>query len=111
MIRRPPRSTLFPYTTLFRSVPNGIFPQVIVHETYGDVRFGSEQFSQENFLNQEVVSETFNANYFVGNHQFTIGTSNELLEFENKFLRDFFGSYDFRATGSGATALTATQNY
>src|SRR2546429_7165502 len=23
MIRRPPRSTLFPYTTLFRSVPNG----------------------------------------------------------------------------------------
>src|SRR2546429_687232 len=29
MIRRPPRSTLFPYTTLFRSIekpgPNGIF--------------------------------------------------------------------------------------
>src|SRR2546429_3721787 len=24
MIRRPPRSTLFPYTTLFRSVPSGI---------------------------------------------------------------------------------------
>src|SRR3712207_8691986 len=23
MIRRPPRSTLFPYTTLFRSVPGG----------------------------------------------------------------------------------------
>jgi len=91
--------------------PNGVFPQVIVHETYGDVRFGSEQFSQENFLNQEVVSETFNANYFIGNHQFTLGTSDELLEFKNKFLRDFFGSYDFRATGSGATAMTATQNY
>src|SRR3712207_8722194 len=24
MIRRPPRSTLFPYTTLFRSVPHGL---------------------------------------------------------------------------------------
>src|SRR5437016_11000141 len=24
MIRRPPRSTLFPYTTLFRSVPGGL---------------------------------------------------------------------------------------
>src|SRR2546427_1613184 len=24
MIRRPPRSTLFPYTTLFRSVPGGV---------------------------------------------------------------------------------------
>src|SRR3712207_9373576 len=24
MIRRPPRSTLFPYTTLFRSLPRGV---------------------------------------------------------------------------------------
>src|SRR5690348_17786131 len=28
MIRRPPRSTLFPYTTLFRSVAAGVFPDV-----------------------------------------------------------------------------------
>src|SRR2546427_6137161 len=28
MIRRPPRSTLFPYTTLFRSVRSIGFPQV-----------------------------------------------------------------------------------
>src|SRR2546430_10667997 len=27
MIRRPPRSTLFPYTTLFRSIPLGRFGQ------------------------------------------------------------------------------------
>src|SRR2546430_8985157 len=26
MIRRPPRSTLFPYTTLFRSYMKGLFP-------------------------------------------------------------------------------------
>src|SRR5258707_5002465 len=26
MIRRPPRSTLFPYTTLFRSVPTALVP-------------------------------------------------------------------------------------
>src|SRR5438270_3355858 len=26
MIRRPPRSTLFPYTTLFRSLPSGKSP-------------------------------------------------------------------------------------
>src|SRR3989442_11073184 len=25
MIRRPPRSTLFPYTTLFRSLPHSLF--------------------------------------------------------------------------------------
>src|SRR3989441_5671931 len=28
MIRRPPRSTLFPYTTLFRSVPREGLPEV-----------------------------------------------------------------------------------
>src|SRR2546421_5587875 len=27
MIRRPPRSTLFPYTTLFRSPPSGCAPR------------------------------------------------------------------------------------
>ena len=96
-------------------VPNGIFPQVIVHETYGDVRFGSEQFSQENFLNQEQVEATINANYTIGNHEFLLGTQNEFLAFENKFLRDFFGAYDFRASSAipaqGIPAFTATQNY
>src|SRR3712207_7221422 len=36
MIRRPPRSTLFPYTTLFRSsrtVPNRIIP-LLLHRRY-----------------------------------------------------------------------------
>src|SRR3712207_7231143 len=28
MIRRPPRSTLFPYTTLFRSAPSGLPPPI-----------------------------------------------------------------------------------
>src|SRR5438034_2664878 len=30
MLRRPPRSTLFPYTTLFRSVPGRCFPPLHV---------------------------------------------------------------------------------
>src|SRR2546427_2076364 len=30
MIRRPPRSTLFPYTTLFRSGGNGLFGALVV---------------------------------------------------------------------------------
>src|SRR2546430_11305708 len=35
MIRRPPRSTLFPYTTLFRSQPLGIDPNralLVLHQ-------------------------------------------------------------------------------
>src|SRR2546425_7995032 len=30
MIRRPPRSTLFPYTTLFRSLPGDVLAEQIV---------------------------------------------------------------------------------
>ena len=35
MIRRPPRSTLFPYTTLFRSGPAGMDPEMVktINET------------------------------------------------------------------------------
>src|SRR3712207_7622724 len=40
MIRRPPRSTLFPYTTLFRSVVDEVGPGVTAFapgdEVYGD---------------------------------------------------------------------------
>src|SRR5215471_19375265 len=35
MIRRPPRSTLFPYTTLFRSVEKGDVAQTGDHSTLG----------------------------------------------------------------------------
>src|SRR3712207_8393130 len=43
MIRRPPRSTLFPYTTLFRSLPEPIQPVV---EGIGRVIAAFENFSQ-----------------------------------------------------------------
>src|SRR5256886_13524056 len=35
MIRRPPRSTLFPYTTLFRSSAKGRLLQGLPHPSYG----------------------------------------------------------------------------
>jgi hypothetical protein len=101
--------------TIAERVPNGIFPSVTVAETFGNVSFGSEPFSQENSLKQEQIEATFNANYVIGNHEITLGTQNELLAFQNKFLRDFFGTYTFRASNAipaqGIPAFTATQNY
>src|SRR5438132_9771644 len=39
MIRRPPRSTLFPYTTLFRSQRRGRFGDIIIpHDDFSGVR-------------------------------------------------------------------------
>src|SRR5436853_6030485 len=37
MIRRPPRSTLFPYTTLFRSVPKSVGDRMAAAQQGADV--------------------------------------------------------------------------
>src|SRR2546425_7824442 len=56
MIRRPPRSTLFPYTTLFRSVCDaavqvhggyGYIDEFPVERYYRDVRARSEEHTSE----------------------------------------------------------------
>src|SRR2546430_5619368 len=50
MIRRPPRSTLFPYTTLFRSVQRPGRPPALVHiHTYvlAEVSERSEEHTSE----------------------------------------------------------------
>src|SRR3712207_7275963 len=46
MIRRPPRSTLFPYTTLFRSLPEGGW---LLYRTGWDARSSA----QEDFVNAD----------------------------------------------------------
>src|SRR3712207_7233628 len=43
MIRRPPRSTLFPYTTLFRSAFESLVGQRVVNELHDHfVRYGGD---------------------------------------------------------------------
>src|SRR5688572_30861798 len=48
MIRRPPRSTLFPYTTLFRSWPE-FFERVKSHGLVGITNFPTVGFIDGNF--------------------------------------------------------------
>ncbi|MFQ5709002.1 MAG: carboxypeptidase regulatory-like domain-containing protein [bacterium] len=61
----------------------------------GEVRFGVERFSQANALDQDVFEFTDNLNYFTGKHTFTFGTHNEFVSFDNLFIQDFFGAYEF----------------
>src|SRR2546428_4206444 len=44
MIRRPPRSTLFPYTTLFRSADQAGDPRVRAHPARRGERVSAKQF-------------------------------------------------------------------
>src|SRR5687768_18110704 len=58
MIRRPPRSTLFPYTTLFRSLRNG---KANISDAYGIVKDGEvhllnlhiSPYEQASYFNHE----------------------------------------------------------
>src|SRR3989442_5594601 len=68
MIRRPPRSTLFPYTTLFRSGPTRIpTPDADVVILAGDVHLGREgrKWIRNHFRDKPVV-------YVLGNHEMNI---------------------------------------
>src|SRR5260370_23935338 len=50
MIRRPPRSTLFPYTTLFRSIPASAASDDPIAQAIADIRCGrprSEEHTSE----------------------------------------------------------------
>src|SRR2546422_11758280 len=50
MIRRPPRSTLFPYTTLFRSLVNGRDAEQVAHHQSGqDSQRGTHGGADEPF--------------------------------------------------------------
>src|SRR3712207_7709812 len=52
MIRRPPRSTLFPYTTLFRSAPGVVLRDVVLpylNELGGRWECGRATVAQEHF--------------------------------------------------------------
>src|SRR5256885_9270543 len=62
MIRRPPRSTLFPYTTLFRSPlctahPNGFQPKLVRPSTWCYPRFSLAMHRSSRFRSEEHTSE------------------------------------------------------
>src|SRR2546430_13724333 len=55
MIRRPPRSTLFPYTTLFRSVPG--VRQVTVRDGWGGLDLSQSIFGDFDFIERLFAAE------------------------------------------------------
>lgn len=80
----------------FQSNP---FPSVSISNLGSDKRsslyFGVERFSQANALDQSIIEITDNFNYFMGDHVFTFGTTNQIVTFSNLFVQDAFGNYTF----------------
>lgn len=76
------------------------FPSIAIYD-FGpnkeDVFFGVERFSQKNALDQDIFEITNNFLYLFADHTFTIGTTNQIISFNNLFLQDFYGTYSFNS--------------
>ena len=67
---------------------------------------GTEPFSTANSLNQDLFEIHNDFTLLRGNHTITIGTHNELFSFENLFIQNFFGSYEFSTLEDFETGLS-----
>lgn len=100
-----------------RETLGGLFPSVTINMGTGNVIAGSQRSSVYNSLDQNVLEITDNVNYYAGKHSFTFGTNNEFFSFDNLFVNDGYGRYDFGsyadfvAGSSSATTFRYRQNY
>ena len=94
-----------------RRATTTIFPQVNVQLAGGDdLRFGNDQFSGANELDQDIIEINDDFTIVRGGHQITIGTHNELFDFRNVFIRDIYGTYDFISIDAFEQGLARTYN-
>ena len=76
------------------------FPWIEIEDVFagpdrGEFEAGTEPFSTENALDQEVFELTNDFTWVAGDHTVTVGTHNELFNFDNLFIQNSFGSYEF----------------
>ena len=85
--RRSPLAASFPQVRIDLEEPGGTF--------LGEVRLGVERFSQANTLDQDTFEFTNDLHLFKADHTITVGTHNEFISFDNLFIQDYYGAYEF----------------
>jgi outer membrane receptor for ferrienterochelin and colicin len=78
-----------------RAVPGSPFPEVVVDSERSRIVLGTEQYSQANALDQDILQITNNFYWFRGDHSFTFGTHNEFTSYSNLFIANLYGAYEF----------------
>jgi Carboxypeptidase regulatory-like domain/TonB-dependent Receptor Plug Domain len=88
------------------------FPAINIQLANGDDIFaGTENFSTQNALDQDILEITNDFTFVRGDHTITIGTHNELFKFDNLFIRDSFGTYLFRSVNDLAAGRAFRYDY
>ena len=106
----------------FRESPaGGVFPLVDIgtatsrtaaggniNATNSLTSFGYEPFSAFNILNSDVYQLGDNFTAFLGKHNVTLGTYNELYKFTNGFSPNYYGNYSFNGLDDFYAAARTT---
>jgi hypothetical protein len=78
------------------------FPWIEIEDVRGpadpqrfEFEVGTEPFSTKNELDQSILEITDDFTWIHGDHSFVIGTHNELFTFENLFIQNAFGAYQY----------------
>jgi len=84
--RRGPRNGInFPWIEIENVIPG----------TGLEFEAGTEPFSTRNALDQDILELTDDFTWILGNHSITLGTHNEFFTFDNLFIQNAFGAYEF----------------
>lgn len=96
-----------------RETLGGLFPSVTIggYAGGGTVVAGAQRSSVYNTLDQNVLEITDNMNLFVGKHAITLGTNNEFFNFDNLFINDGYGRYDFPSYAEFVAGKSSNTNY
>ncbi|MDO7874136.1 TonB-dependent receptor [Hymenobacter sp. ASUV-10] len=78
-----------------RSTPGELFPQANFTQSGRQYQIGTERSSAANSLDQDIFELTDNVTATFGKHTVTLGTHNEFFRFDNLFVNNFNGRFDF----------------
>lgn len=93
-----------------REIEGSPFPMVKIKTTQA-IWLGSEQFSVANKLDQDIFEVTNDFNYFLNNHVITLGTHNEFFSFDNLFIRNLYGYYEFNNVSDFVSGSPSAYDY
>lgn len=93
--------------------PEGqLFPAVDIQlQGVGSVGLGVGGVEQANRLDQDLFEISDNLTYQLGDHTLEMGTQNEIFVFNNLFIQDHVGSYEFSSFEVGDSTVTAIEAF
>ena len=85
------------------------FPWIEIEQVAGEeFEAGTEPFSTRNALDQDIVELTDDLTWLRGEHTFTFGTHNEFFTFDNLFIQNAFGAYEFATLDDFEAAINGS---